>query len=235
MALRSFAMEEIPMADNATSPPLASPRGLDWLSVRWWQALRSLDAGSLLGNAVAVVALLITSKQGAGLLPPPPPPAAGGGASRSPAAPGVTAPPVPQSRLCTSPPSAPFPSTTPPSPTRTREGRGHSSPLAPAAPPRPPAAVPANPARRLFSHRPDTIPYWCTVVFPLAALALTAAASELWLGARQHGDATGAVAACLHFLLEGISAVVLTGLYTSVRLPGKAGGVVGGGAMRCGG
>ena len=68
-----------------------------------------------------------------------------------------------------------------------------------------------------YPYKPSSIPYWCVVVAGLAAMALSAAAGECWLGSWAYAaDPTSAVAAALHFWLECVSAVALTALTTSI-------------------
>ena len=63
----------------------------------------------------------------------------------------------------------------------------------------------------------STVPYWVAVLASLVALVLSILVAELWLGWRLHADATDAVATVLHFLVDGISAFIVTGLATTVR------------------
>ena len=65
--------------------------------------------------------------------------------------------------------------------------------------------------------RDSTIPYWLAILTSLAALLASVLAAELWLARRMHADATDAAAAVLHFVVDGISAFLVTGLATEVR------------------
>lgn len=61
------------------------------------------------------------------------------------------------------------------------------------------------------------MPYWSVIVASIAALLLTIVAAELWLRRSQHTDLTNALAATLHFLIDGLSAFGVTGMVTQVH------------------
>ncbi len=64
--------------------------------------------------------------------------------------------------------------------------------------------------------RDSTIPYWAVIVASLAALLATVLVSELWVARGLHASLTNALAAALHFAVDGISAFLVTGLTTQV-------------------
>lgn len=72
----------------------------------------------------------------------------------------------------------------------------------------------------------STIPYWSVVVASLLALLATVAAGELWAGRRRYADLSDALAAALHFTIDGISAFAVAGMMTQVgRFGGSRAGV----------
>ena len=88
----------------------------------------------------------------------------------------------------------------------------------------PPGAPPPSTHATLFCPlvlcSDSTVPYWLAILASLAALLASVLAAELWLARRLHADATDAAAAVLHFVSDGISAFLVTGLATEVRACG---------------
>lgn len=62
------------------------------------------------------------------------------------------------------------------------------------------------------------MPYWLACTISALTLLLSVLACELALGRRLHADLTDALAAVLHFLVDGIAAFAVTALATGVRL-----------------
>ncbi|KAL4451567.1 hypothetical protein ABPG75_007229 [Micractinium tetrahymenae] len=67
-----------------------------------------------------------------------------------------------------------------------------------------------------FPHNDSTVPYWLACTVSAVALLLSVLLCELLLARRLHADLTDALAAALHFLIDGIAAFVVTGLATTV-------------------
>lgn len=74
------------------------------------------------------------------------------------------------------------------------------------------AALPPPPLPRSDS----SIPYWVAVLVSLAAALGSVLLCELCLA--HHSDATDALAAVVHFVVDALSAFFVTGLATSVRV-----------------
>ncbi|KAL4428839.1 hypothetical protein ABPG77_005277 [Micractinium sp. CCAP 211/92] len=67
-----------------------------------------------------------------------------------------------------------------------------------------------------FPHNDTTVPYWLACTISALTLLLSVLACELALGRRLHADLTDALAAVLHFLIDGIAAFAVTALATGV-------------------
>jgi len=81
-----------------------------------------------------------------------------------------------------------------------RRGRYHLRPCAP---------FPAT-------CRRSTIPYWLVILIGVLSIVGSILAAELWLARHGYADASDALAACLYFFLDAVSAFFVTGMATEV-------------------
>lgn len=75
---------------------------------------------------------------------------------------------------------------------------------------------PVEPATSSRARRGSTIPYWLVIVIGLVTIIGSILAAELWLARHGYADASDALAACLYFFLDAISAFAVTGTVTEV-------------------
>lgn len=68
------------------------------------------------------------------------------------------------------------------------------------------------------ARRGSTIPYWLVIVIGLVTIIGSILAAELWLARHGYADASDALAACLYFFLDAISAFAVTGTVTEVSV-----------------
>lgn len=79
-------------------------------------------------------------------------------------------------------------------------------------------AKPGKPATSSRARRGSTIPYWLVIVIGLITIIGSILAAELWLARHGYADASDALAACLYFFLDAISAFAVTGTVTEVSV-----------------